>query len=69
MKALDMTKVYKNYKGKWVALEGPTSNKVIASAKTLEEVLEKAKQKGFDLPVVTQIPKEVLPIAGLFIVK
>jgi hypothetical protein len=66
MKALDMKQVYRDYKGKWVALEGPDSNKVIASAKTLEEVLEKAKKKGFDLPLVTQIPKKVLPIVGVY---
>lgn len=64
MKALDMTQVYRHYKGKWVALEGAGSNRVVASAKTLEEVLKKAKQKGFDLPLVTQIPKKVLPIVG-----
>lgn len=66
MKAIDMTKVYKEYKGRWVALEGPTSNKVVASAETLDEVLKKAKKRGFDLPLVTQIPKKVLPIVGPF---
>lgn len=66
MPALDMTKVYRDYKGKWVALEGPNSNKVVASARTLEEVLKKAQKKGYDLPLVTQIPKEVLPIVGPF---
>ncbi len=66
MKALDMTKVYKNYRGRWVALEAPNSNKVIVSGKTLAEVLEKAKKKGFNLPLVTQIPKRPLPIVGPF---
>lgn len=64
MKTLDMTKVYSSYKGKWVALEGPNSNKVVASGSTLKIVLEQAKKKGFDLPLVTQIPKKVLPIVG-----
>ena len=66
MKALDMTKVYRDYKGKWVALEGPNSNKVVASGKTLEEVLTKAKRKGFNLPMVTQIPRKVVPIVGVY---
>lgn len=66
MTAIDMKKVYRDYKGKWVALEGPGSNKVVASAKTLDEVLKKAKKKGYDLPLVTQIPKKVLPIVGPF---
>ena len=66
MKALDMKDVYRDYKGKWVALEKINSNKVVASAKTLDEVLKKAKIKGFDLPWVMKIPKQVLPIVGIF---
>lgn len=64
MKTIDMTKVYNNYKGKWVALKGPSSNEVVASAKTLKDVLQKAQKKGVALPVVAQIPKEILPIVG-----
>lgn len=64
MKALDMTKVYKDYKGKWVALEGPNSNKVVASGKNLKKVVEEAQKKGIALPVVAQIPKKILPIVG-----
>ena len=69
MQAIDMTKIYanKNYKGNWVAMKDfETKPKVIAYAKTLHEVLKKAKQKGFDMPLVTQIPKKVLPIVGPF---
>lgn len=66
MAALDMKHVYKNYKGQWVALERAGSNKVVVSAKTLDQVLEKAKKKGFDLPWVMKIPKKVLPIVGSF---
>ena len=64
-----MTKIYsnKNYKGNWVAIkDSETKPKVVAYAKTLHEVLKKAKQKGFDMPLVTQIPKKVLPIVGPF---
>lgn len=66
MKALDMKKVYRDYRGMWVALEKANSNKVVASAKTLDEVLNKAKKKGFELPWVMRIPKQVLPIVGSF---
>lgn len=69
MKAIDMTKIYSNYKGKWVALEGPKSTKVVASGKTLKEILQKAQKKGVALPLVTQIPKEVLPFVGYCIIK
>ncbi len=64
MKALDMTQVYRDYKGKWVALEGPNSNKVVASGKNLKKVVEEAQKKGIAMPVMTQIPKEILPIVG-----
>lgn len=64
MRAIDMKHVYKNYKGKWVALKSPEERVVVASAKTLKQVIEKARQKGILAPLVTQIPKEVLPIVG-----
>ncbi len=59
MKAIDMTKVYKDYKGMWVALEGPASNKVVAFGKDLKKVVEEAKKKGIEIPVMAQIPKKV----------
>lgn len=64
MAAIDMTKVYRNYKGKWVALEGSNSNKVVASGKDLKNVVKRAQKKGVAIPVVAQIPKKVLPIVG-----
>lgn len=64
MKAIDMTKIYKRFKGKWVALESPEEKKVIASASTLKEVVAKARKKGVTLPFVLQIPKRILPIVG-----
>ncbi len=69
MPAINMTKIYgnKNYKGNWVAMINyETKPKVVAYAKTLHEVLEKAKQKGYKMPLVTEIPKKVLPIVGPF---
>lgn len=64
MKALDMKQVYRDYKGKWVALEGPDSNKVVASGNNLKHVLKEAEEKGYKLPVMMQVPKKVLPIVG-----
>ena len=72
MKAIDMKAIYanKNYKGNWVAMQDfETKSRVVAYAKTLDEVLKKAKEKGFDMPLVTQIPKKVLPIVGPFVFK
>ena len=64
MKAIDMKHVYKNYKGKWVALKDDDRT-VVASGKTLKEVLQKSQKKGISHPVVTQIPREILPIVGI----
>ena len=64
MKPINMINIYRKYKGQWVALKGATSTTVVAHGKTLEEVLEKAHKKGFDAPLVTQIPKENLPLVG-----
>lgn len=64
MKAVDWTKIYKNYKGKWVALKDDEQT-VLASGYTLKEVMEKSKKKGLSHPVVTQVPREILPIVGI----
>lgn len=64
MQAIDMTKIYKLYKGKWVALKDDERT-VVASGKTLKEVLQKSQDKGIPHPVVTQIPQETLPIVGI----
>lgn len=63
MKALDWTKIYKKYKGKWVALKDDEQT-VVASGETLKEVMQKSQKKGIGHPMVTQIPHEVLPIVG-----
>ena len=64
MKPINMIKIYRHYKGKWVALKGPTSTTVVASGATLHEALEKAKKKGFKMPLMVDVPKETLPIIG-----
>lgn len=61
--AIDWTKIYKKYKGLWVALKSDEKT-VVASAKTLKEVLNKAQKKGIEHPMVTQIPRKILPIIG-----
>ena len=65
MKAIDMTRIYRDYKGKWVALKSPTDMTVVASAKTLQEALFKAQKKGIKMPLMVDVPKEMLPIVGL----
>ena len=65
MKAIDMTRIYRDYKGKWVALKSSTDMTVVASAITLKEALSEAQKKGIKMPLMVDIPKETLPIVGL----
>lgn len=62
-----MTKIYGNrtYKGNWVAVEDyETKPKVIAYAKTLKEAMARAKEKGFEMPLMMQIPKRIIYFVG-----
>ena len=59
----DFTEIYKKYKGKWVAL-APDEKSVVASGKTLKKILEDAKKKGFEQPIVMRVPPSVLPYIG-----
>ena len=63
MAAIDWTKIYKEYKGLWVALKDDEQT-VISSGKTLKETAEKAKTKGFEKPIFMRIPQRVSYFAG-----
>lgn len=51
------TKIYKKYKGLWVALAKDEIT-VLSSAKSLKEASEKAYEKGFNDPIMMFVPKE-----------
>lgn len=52
----DLSKVLKDYSSKWIALK-PDSMTVVASGDELRKVLEKARSKGVENPVMTRAPK------------
>ena len=54
IKVMDKTEIFKKYQNRWVALTD--DDKFISAGSTLDEVLQKAKRKGFDNPVTTKIP-------------
>ena len=60
---IDWTKIYKKYKGLWVALKDDYTT-VVASGKTPEETLKSAKKNGFTSPFLTRVPEEVVPFVG-----
>jgi len=63
MPAIDWTKIYKKYKGLWVALKKDNKT-VIASGQTLKEAVEKAKKKGYKEPILFRVPTEIIPYIG-----
>ncbi len=51
MSPINLSKILSKYKKGWLALS-PDSKKLIATGKTLKEVLEKANKKGVKNPTV-----------------
>jgi len=62
--AIDWTKIYKKYKGLWIALKDDEKT-VIASGKTVKETLEKAKKVGYCEPILFKVPCNIIPYKGL----
>jgi len=63
MGAIDLTHIYKKYKGFWVALDQDEQT-VLSSGKNAKKVYEQALAKGFKKPILIKIPKEVVPYIG-----
>ena len=61
--ATDWTKIYKKYKGFWVGLKNDRVT-VVASGKTVREVLSQSKKKGFPNPILFRVPEEIVPYVG-----
>ncbi|MDA2921648.1 DUF5678 domain-containing protein [Patescibacteria group bacterium AH-259-L07] len=61
--AIDWTKIYKKYKGLWVALEDDEKT-VVSSGKTAKEAWEKAQKKGYKMPILTKMPERLIPYVG-----
>lgn len=63
--AIDWTHIYKKYKGLWVGLKDDEVT-VIASGKTVRDVMEKSKKKGFSMPILFKVPTKIIPFIGGF---
>ncbi|MDP3724046.1 MAG: DUF5678 domain-containing protein [bacterium] len=61
--AIDWTKIFQTYKGKWIALKADERT-VISSGKTAKEAWEKAQKKGFQKPILSRMPKKLIPYVG-----
>lgn len=61
--AIDWTKIYKKYKGLWVALKDDEKT-VVGSGKTAKEALEKAQKMGYENPILTRMPERIITYVG-----
>lgn len=63
--AIDWTKIFKKYKGLWVALKEDEKT-VISSGKTAKETWDKAKATGYENPILFRVPTKIIPYVGIF---
>ena len=61
--AIDWTKIYKKYKGWWVALKEDEKT-VVASGRSAKEAWDKAQKIGYKKPILTKMPPKLLPYVG-----
>ena len=61
--AIDWTKIFKKYKGLWVALKTDEKT-VVASGKSAKEAWDKAQKIGYKKPILTKMPPKLLPYVG-----
>ena len=64
-KAKDWTKIYKKYKGQWVALADDEET-VMASGKTAKEAWDKARARGYAKPSLARMPDRLITYVGGF---
>ena len=60
----DWTKLYKKYKGLWVALAQDELT-VLGAGKTLKEALLKARKHSSETPILTRMPETLATYIGL----
>ena len=62
---IDWTDIYKKYKGLWVALKDDKKT-VVASGRTVKQVMDRAQEKGYTQPILFRVPTKVIPYVGSF---
>ena len=60
----DWTKIQKKYRGLWVAF-AKDEKTVMGSGKTLRQAIEQSKKRGYEDPIMTRMPTEVIPYVGI----
>ncbi len=60
---IDLTNIYKKYKGLWVALDSSLVT-VVSSDKDASKAYKKAIQQGYKKPTMFKVPVKNLPYFG-----
>ena len=60
---LDWTHLYPTYANQWVALANDEKT-VVGNARSLRSAIKKARQRGFDEPLMFKVPAVMLPYVG-----
>ena len=61
--AIDWTEIYKNYPGKWVAIDADDEITVIAADADAKKVYAESAKKG-KKGILHRVPEEVIDFAG-----
>jgi hypothetical protein len=61
--AINWTKIYKVYKGKWIALKSDEKT-VVASGAKASLVHKKATESGYKNPILSYVPSRLVPRIG-----
>lgn len=62
----DWTNIFKEYKGLWVALKDDEET-VVGSGATAREALEQAQKQGYENPILTRMPEELVTYVGFLL--
>ncbi len=62
--AKDWSKLYKKYKGLWVAL-AQDEETVLGFGPTVQEAVKKAQKKSAEMPYLTRVPKNLNAYVGV----
>jgi len=60
---VDLTKIYKKYKGLWIALNDKWDT-VISFDKDIKKVHKEALEKGYKEPILFKVPTEIAAYIG-----
>lgn len=63
MPTKNWTKLFKDYKGQWIALEDDEIT-VISSGNKVSEVIRAAQSKGHQKPILTKVPRKDIAYIG-----